>query len=218
MENLNAEQIKKALECCVTTSAGDCKNCGYRGKSHDNFITCTNCLIADSLALITSQEQRIGAQDMTISELRQRAEKAEHDADRYAQRIKELTEERDTFRECAYNLQKYVKSFAENQAQGYEPSAAKAAAEMEMWRVIALEKKALTEDNEAKDETITNLLATIADIQAEAVRKMLQRIKEDAVSVSLLSNPPKFMLEIREDALDQIAKEMLEGEVCGNTK
>ncbi len=59
MENLNAEQVKKALECCVTTSEGDCKKCGYRGKSHDNFITCTNCLIADALALINSQEQRI---------------------------------------------------------------------------------------------------------------------------------------------------------------
>lgn len=56
---LNAEQIKRALECCVTTSAGDCKNCGYRGKSHDNFITCTNCLIADALSLINSQEQKI---------------------------------------------------------------------------------------------------------------------------------------------------------------
>jgi hypothetical protein len=42
---------------------------------------------------------------------------------------------------------------------------------------------------------------------------MLERIKEDAISVSLLSNPPKCMLEIREDALDQIAKEMIgEGE------
>jgi hypothetical protein len=52
----------------------------------------------------------------------------------------------------------------------------------------------------------------VAKAKADTVRKMLQRIKEDAVSVSLLSNPPKFMLEIREDALDQIAKEMLEGE------
>ena len=58
--------------------------------------------------------------------------------------------------------------------------------------------KELTEENER--------------LRADTVRKMLERIKEDAISVSLLSNPPKFMLEIREDALDQIAKEMLEGE------
>ena len=79
---LNREQIIKALECCLTTSEGDCSECGYRGKTRSCFLTCTNCLISDALALITSQEQRIGAQDMTISELRQRTEKAEHDADR----------------------------------------------------------------------------------------------------------------------------------------
>ena len=92
---LNAEQIKKALECCKTPLASDCENCSYTGKRLEDGVYegCVNCLVGDALALITSQEQRIGAQDMTISELRKRAEKAEHDADRYAQRIKELTEE-----------------------------------------------------------------------------------------------------------------------------
>ena len=59
MENLNAEQVKKALECCLTTSEGDCIACGYRGKKDKLFITCTNILMADALALINSQEQRI---------------------------------------------------------------------------------------------------------------------------------------------------------------
>ena len=49
----------------------------------------------------------------------------------------------------------------------------------------------------------------VEEAKADTVREMLRRIKEDAVSVSLLSNPPKFMLEIREDALDQIAKEIV---------
>lgn len=53
-------------------------------------------------------------------------------------------------------------------------------------------------------------------VKEDTVRKMLERIKEDAFSVSLLSNPPKFMLEIREDALDQIAKEMLDTTECKN--
>lgn len=74
MENLNAEAIKSELEGLV------------------NFLTCPE-YIKDALALINSQEQRIGAQDMIISELRQRTEKAEHDADRYARKIKELTED-----------------------------------------------------------------------------------------------------------------------------
>jgi hypothetical protein len=57
-------------------------------------------------------------------------------------------------------------------------------------------------------DRISRLSANVAT-RDDTVRKMLQRIKEDAVAVSLLSNPPKFMLEIREDALDQIAKEVL---------
>jgi hypothetical protein len=59
---LNAEQIKKALVCCHSCNEGDCKDCGYRQKAEgveDLYITCTNVLIADALALITSQEQRI---------------------------------------------------------------------------------------------------------------------------------------------------------------
>lgn len=61
MENLNAEQIKKALECCHTPLASDCNDCGYRGQSVENgeYIGCSNRLMADALALITSQEQRI---------------------------------------------------------------------------------------------------------------------------------------------------------------
>ena len=62
MENLNAEQIKKALECCHSCNEADGKNCGYRQKAEgveDLYISCTNVLIADALALIISQGQRI---------------------------------------------------------------------------------------------------------------------------------------------------------------
>lgn len=45
----------------------------------------------------------------------------------------------------------------------------------------------------------------------DTVRKIIKRIKEDAITVSILSNPPKFVLEIREDDIDLIAKEILEG-------
>lgn len=53
---LNAEQIKKALECC--TSGRHCRECEYKDKSKDTFGCRKKCLI-DALALITSQEQRI---------------------------------------------------------------------------------------------------------------------------------------------------------------
>jgi hypothetical protein len=52
MENLNAETIKKALECC-SDYTNSCRICPYFSKS------CTYRLSKDALALINSQEQRI---------------------------------------------------------------------------------------------------------------------------------------------------------------
>jgi seryl-tRNA synthetase len=66
----------------------------------------------------------------------------------------------------------------------------------------------ITEDSEAKDETITNLIATIKDIQADTVRKMQEmlheRFKSDANLVYSNYNIHRY--------IDQIEKEMLEGE------
>lgn len=56
MENLNAEQIKKALECCHKESIVLCRECPYT-KEYNEF--CANKLMKDALAIITSQEQRI---------------------------------------------------------------------------------------------------------------------------------------------------------------
>lgn len=89
----------------------------------------------------------------------------------------------------------------------------------ECGRYLAIQALALirelTEENErlraevsVKKKLLDKCEERFSSIKADTVRKMLQRIKEDALSVSLLSNPPKFMLEISEDALDQIAKEL----------
>ena len=48
---LNAEQIKKALGCCIE---GECDGCTY-----DEQTACKEYILHDALALITSQEQRI---------------------------------------------------------------------------------------------------------------------------------------------------------------
>lgn len=58
MENLNAEQVKKALECCA--DCGNCKECPYDGMPYTSSKDrCTYNLTRDALALINSQEQRI---------------------------------------------------------------------------------------------------------------------------------------------------------------
>lgn len=67
MENLNAEQVKKALECC----GGErklCRDCPYACGSR----YCVVVLREDALALITSQEQKI--KELTEENERLRAE------------------------------------------------------------------------------------------------------------------------------------------------
>lgn len=106
MENLNAEKVKEVLKRCA--SGGRCKGCVRENITTYTIEGCMGMLLGEAIALIESQEQRIGAQDMTISELRQRAEKAEHDADRYAQKIKELTEENERLIEAGFSTAEYA--------------------------------------------------------------------------------------------------------------
>ena len=133
MENLNAEQIIKALECISRTGDVLCAGCDYRKY--------------DGLAC-----HRIGAKN-ALALINQLAEENER-----------LNTSCTALIQCCTKLETLYK--------------------IECKRVDT--------------------------VRADTVREMLQRIKDDAASISLLSNPPKFMLEIREDALDQIAKEMEE--------
>ena len=90
MENLNAEEVKRALNCCDGTLAG-CEEC----PNYNNRYRCT--IEAEALTLITSQEQK-------IFELENRLKECEngydgtlfldrcklHDAE---EKVRELTEE-----------------------------------------------------------------------------------------------------------------------------
>ena len=60
MENLNAEQVKKALECCNKGTTEDCAKCPrFDGDRTLSTEDCMEKLMRDALALINSQEQRI---------------------------------------------------------------------------------------------------------------------------------------------------------------
>lgn len=59
-----------------------------------------------------------------------------------------LTEQRDTFREYAYKMQALIENIKLKENEGYEFSVAKHAAETDMWRVVAAEKRILEEENE----------------------------------------------------------------------
>lgn len=70
MENHNAEQIKKALECCHKDS--NCDGCMYGKYRRKKNGTCIELMQRDALALITSQEQRIGELTEESERLRNR--------------------------------------------------------------------------------------------------------------------------------------------------
>ena len=95
MMELNAEQIKKALECCSADTA-DCHSCPYGEFSEGN---CFDNAKKDSLALITSQEQRI--KELTEENERLRAENAKYEAENHAEFNKWLKLEEATKRHHA---------------------------------------------------------------------------------------------------------------------
>ena len=198
---LNAEQIIKALECCIE---GECGGCTY-----DEQTACKEYLLNDALAL--------------IKELTEENEQFRYERGK-------LIEERDTFREYAYNMQRYVEGINHKEEEGYQPSVARRAAEMDMWRGVALKKKKLEEEVERlraenlelimREEKRQNEIHPAKDltVKADTVREMQERLEQ-----AICDNTyPDFDKEGKPvnvwkattgyDAIDQIAKEMLEGE------
>ena len=70
--------------------------------------------------------------------------------------------------------------------------------------------KELTEENEEKDETIAGLIGTIKDAYGFAVREMKARLEKNLIAIK--DHTGKIGLVVLDSDIDQIAKEMLEGE------
>jgi hypothetical protein len=68
-----------------------------------------------------------------------------------------LTEQRNTFREYALQTHAMVEGIRVKMDEGYEYSAAKQVAEMDMWRCIAAEKQALQDENERLTNKLIDL-------------------------------------------------------------
>lgn len=105
MENLNAEIVKKALECCV--SRGGCQKCSYRERGS---VTCMYELRNDALALINSQEQRIRELTEENERLREQNERyAELEEGCYVTGYKNI--KADTVRQMQERLQAYFGTY-----------------------------------------------------------------------------------------------------------
>lgn len=134
--------------------------------------------------------------------------------------IRELTEERDGLKQHNNYLKglidhafvKELRSFDEN-------SAARATAEAEMWRMIALREKLLIEENDRlkaenaeQDEAIIKALQRMGEVrretQADTVRKYRECLHRLLAS---LGAKDKFNKEFFLTTADKIAEELLEG-------
>ena len=155
MENLNAEQIKKALEWC--SSGGNCINCSENNKNP--FLSKEGCMavqMRNALALIKKLTEKNAIQIITAIEL-----------DKQVQR---LTEENERLLTVIFKKE-------------------------ETMQMISQEKQAYYDE--------------LQTVRADTVKKMHHKIwlefsdcyEEETVSIGSLRA-----------SIDQIAKEMLEGE------
>ena len=193
MENLNAEQIKKALECCHSCNEADCKDCGYRRKAEgveDLYITCTNVLIADALALINSQEQRI----WELEKYNANMKVCGFSAKELAEKCEELAVENERLTRLA-NLR-------QRDLDNANDLLFKAEDEIErlMREKTALECIVSTARNQAKADTVRKMQTAIEEYYSKPT---YQPAKDHPIKHTQIEH----LLVV----IDQIAKKMLEG-------
>jgi hypothetical protein len=112
------DDIIEALRCCSLNGRNSCETCPLREE-------CEESPFESVLAKYTLE-----VVDKLITENRV------------------LTEQRNTYREYALQMHAMIENIRTKENEGYELSAAKYAAEMDMWRCVAAEKHALQDENE----------------------------------------------------------------------
>jgi hypothetical protein len=118
------DDIIEALRCCSLNGRNSCETCPLKDECEENPLE--SILAKYTLEVV----------------------------DKLMQENKALTEQRDTFREYARQTQAMIEGIKAKMNEGYEYSAAKYVAEMDMWRVVALEKKRLEEEIERLQEKL----------------------------------------------------------------
>lgn len=112
------DDIIEALRCCSLTGRNSCETCPLKEECEESPLESILAKYTLEVATKLINENRV------------------------------LTEQRDTFREYAYKMQALIENIKLKEKEGYEFSVAKHTAEMDMWRVVAAEKRILEEENE----------------------------------------------------------------------
>lgn len=194
---LNAEQIKKALECC--TGYDDCNRCPYWV---DVDVNCFDNVKSDALALINSQEQRIGELTEENESLKQAMEH-EHASfmetfGEYGEKCERLTEENERLSTALAN---YDRQTELRIAEEYYTA--------EAYEELREENERLKAICGMKECVIENAEAVIARTKADTVQEYREGLHKEFAS---LGAKDKFNKEFFLTKADQIAKEVTEGE------
>lgn len=118
--------------------------------------------------------------------------------------IKELAEERDALEQHNGYLKGLVdNAFCEKLKHFDDPSAARACAEAEMWRRIALREKELVEENERLRVALKEYFKNAWTIESDIIHKMQSMIKEECIAGGIY---PAFVARV----VENVGKKLLE--------
>ena len=219
MENLNAEQVKKALECCTL---GDCTPCPY----HQIYVGCRDRMAEDALALINSYEQRIKDLENEVREAKLWADtyKEHHDimdceCSRLEKVNEELSEDNKRLR-SEVSVKKKLLCKAETRIEVLEE--AKKQLEIDNFNAN-MNLETVAEENERLKNRITCQVILPEEKMEEIKNECLERVELDvkAVQADTLEEYRKrvyrkmekytiFGREYMQRIMREVAKEMLE--------
>lgn len=189
---LNREQIIKALECCTVGIGTECEKCPYMRTAY-----CNDVLKKDILSY--------------IKELTQANEQLSESYDHLEKTKDELLAERSRLTEHNAQILQFGEEW-EALARKFEAENKKLTVENERLKNRCVAKVILTSKDaeKIKKECIERVKLDIKAIQTNTVRKMQERLKtKSKVRINTIFG--KCLMLTAED-IDQIAKEMLEGE------
>ena len=214
MENLNAEQVKKALEWAISEEF--CENClcTVYGKSMTIFLN-------EVLAIINSQEQRIKELAEKIKDLTETVEVRGKVVERLQILTNEIEEDNRKLTEENENLYRTLDDKIQEQQRlieardGFE-NLARTAIETQnrmsdTIEELTEENERLRVDNKIKSQKRANFFEIVNAFErgrTDGVRKMQERF---IAEIEQTPNANEHFINAWKSKIDRIAKEMLDG-------
>lgn len=195
---MEREQVIKALECCADDSRNGCATCPRNTKYTANLQECMELLMRDALALIKElTEERDGYENL--------AHTAIETQNRMSDTIEELTEEA-KHKEAKYNeLYEEYESMAKSVNEASD-LIRKLKHDKEILNLEIERLKIICESYMLQYGTVVHKEFWLKQERADTVRKMQEELKK--TFSALCKGEMSDLYRI----IDQIAKEMIEGE------